>query len=293
MGDRAKAVQQWLTHRADIPVGRLALQWFRRYLEASHNSGSVATLFLFLSVGPLMLAMTGLFHAAGGNANALARHLIEHHGLTGETASLVRETFGTAATNALGGSVAAIIGFILWGVGVGEIYQDVYARAWRIRVRTLSDKARFTIWFLVLSGLLALYFVVAGDLKKSGWAVVVPIWLVVSTAFWLWTPRYLLHRKIGLRSLLPGALLATIVVGGTTAASPFFLGPSLNSDSRHFGAFRVVLALIAWGYTLATITLVCAVFSPVWAEWRRSEKELRDATQALGRDARATLTSAD
>jgi uncharacterized BrkB/YihY/UPF0761 family membrane protein len=99
----------------------------------------------------------------------------------------------------------------------------------------------------------------------------------VSTAFWLWTPHYLLHRRIALRPLLPGALLASIAIGGATATSPFFLGPSLNSDGTHFGSFGVVLALIAWGYTLTTMSLACAVFSPVWAEWRASQK--RDASE--------------
>ena len=198
-------------------------------------------------------------------------------GLTGETARLVRETFGTASNNALAASVGAIIGFLVWGIGIGQIYQDVYARAWRVQVRTLSDQARFTIWFFVVSGLLGLFFIFAGTLKRSGLAVVIPAWLIVSTAFWLWTPRYLLRGTIGLRPLLPGALLTSIVIGGATAVSPFFLGPTLNSDGKHFGSFGVVLALIAWGFVLATISLVCAVFSPVWAEWRETQGQIPEA----------------
>jgi hypothetical protein len=48
----------------------------------------------------------------------------------------------------------------------------------------------------------------------------------------------------------------------------------------------VVLALIAWGYVLTTISLVCAVLSPVWAEWRESERHRRKAPE----DANATET---
>lgn len=274
---RASAVQEWLARHADTPIERLGLQWFRRYFEASQNSGSAATIFLFLSAAPLLLAVTGLLHAAGRRTNALSRRLIEHQHLSGETAHLVRQTFGTVSHNALGASVGAIIGFLLWGIGIGQIYQDVYARAWRIRVRTLSDQLRFTIWFFVLCGLLGLFFVFAGTVKRSGWALTIPVWLLVSTAFWLWTPRYLLHGRVGLRSLFPGALLASIAVGVTNAVSPLFLGPSLNSDGNHFGAFGVVLGLIAWGYTLTVITLICAVFSPVWLDWRESEKHRRNA----------------
>jgi hypothetical protein len=59
--------------RAQTPLGRLARQWLRAYFKASRNSTSAATIYLFLSVGPLVLAATGLFRAAGGNANAVAR----------------------------------------------------------------------------------------------------------------------------------------------------------------------------------------------------------------------------
>ncbi len=271
---RARAVQSWLAERADTPIGRLALQWFHRYFEASRNSGSAATIYIFLSVGPLMLAATGLFHAAGGDTNVLARQLIMHQDLTGDTASLVRQTFGTASSNALAASVAAVIGFLVWGIGIGQLYQDVYARAWRIEIRTLSDQARFTIWFFVLSALLGLFFVSSGTLKKSSFALAIPLYLIISTAFWLGTPRYLLRGKIGLPALVPGAVLASVAIGGASAVSPLFLGPWLNSDGKHFGSFGVVVALLTWGFILTTLSMVCAVFSPVWAEWRAGERDL-------------------
>jgi uncharacterized BrkB/YihY/UPF0761 family membrane protein len=225
-----------------------------------------------LSVSPLLLAATGLFHAAGSNTNALARRVISHDHLTGPTAHLVRETFGTASANALAASVGAVVGFLLWGIGVGQIYQDVYARAWRIQVRTLSDQIRFTIWFFVLSGLIGLFIVFSGSLRHAGVAVAILAWLVVSTAFWLWTPSFLLHGTIGLRPLLPGALLASVVIGGATATSRFFVGGPLNSDGRRFGSFGVVGVLLAWCFYLTTASMVSAVFSPVWTEWRKSEK---------------------
>jgi uncharacterized BrkB/YihY/UPF0761 family membrane protein len=270
---RARSVQQWLARRSDTPVGRLALLWFRRYFEASQNSGSAATVYTFLSVGPLFLAAAGLFHAAGTDTTAFAERLIEHNHLSGETARLVRETFGTTSRNALAASATAVIGFVLWGIGIGQIYRDVYARAWRIEVRTLSDQVRFTIWFFVFSGLLGLFIIFAGNLRNASYAGAVVVWLVVSTGFWVWTPRLLLHGRIGVRPLLPGALLASLVIGGAIATSRFFLGPPLNSDGRRFGSFGVVGALLAWGFILITLSMVCAVFAPVWAEWRRSETQ--------------------
>ena len=203
--------------------------------------------------------------------------MIEHQQLTGDTAKLVRQTFGTASHNALATSVAGLIGFLIWGPGIGRIYQDVYARAWRVEVRALSDPLRFTIWFFVLGALLGLFFAFAGPVERDNWTVAIPVYVVASTAFWLWTPRYLLHGGIGLRPLLPGALLATLVLGGATATSQFFFGPSLTSDGRYFGSFGVVIALLAWCFILTTISVAAAVFSPVWREWRESERHIHQA----------------
>jgi len=272
MRRRASFVHEWLVRRADTSTGRLGVEWVRAYLRASHNSASAATILLFLSVAPLALAATGLLHAAGGNANVIAKELIQRQQLTGDTARLVRATFGTAAHNALATSAWALVGFLVWGIGIGRIYQDVYARAWRIQVRRFADRARFTIWFVAVSGLLGLFFALAEALTRSAWEAAILIYLVVSTAFWLWTPHYLLHGKIALRLLFPGALVATLVLGGATATSPIFLGSWLNSYVGYFGSFGVVIALIAWGFILSTISIASAVFSPVWREWRESER---------------------
>lgn len=267
-----EAVQQWLARRADSKVGRLSLRWFRAYFEASRNSGSAATLYSFLSIVPVVLAVVGLLHAAGANTDTFADHLIDHLDLSGTTAKVVTDTFGSASSNALAASLAAIVGFLIWGIGIGQIYQDVYARAWRLEVRSLSDQARFTIWFFVFAGVCSLPMVLAERLRTTGWLVLVPAWIVGSVVFWIWTPRFLLHGLVGLRPLFPGALLAAVVIGGATATSPLFLGGWLHTDAKYFGPFGVVLALLGWGFVLVTISMACAVFSPVWWEWLGRER---------------------
>jgi uncharacterized BrkB/YihY/UPF0761 family membrane protein len=72
---------------------------------------------------------------------------------------------------------------------------------------------------------------------------------------------------------LPGALLATFVVGGTIATSPLWIGPTLNQNGKAFGSFGVVIGLFAYVLIIVTISMVCAVFAPVWAEWRKGEKD--------------------
>jgi membrane protein len=270
-GSRLSAVADWLRSRTDTSLGRLSLLWFRRYFEASRNSGAAAAAYVTLSVLPAALVVIAFFNLARGDENAFAERLITHLNLDGSTASLVHDLFGTTANNVLAASVTAVIGFLVWGISIGQIYQDIYARAWRIHVGSAADQVLFTIWFFVLSGLIALAIVAGSELRTAGWLAVLPVWIAGSMVFWLWTPRFLLHRRISARSLLPGALLATFVVGGTIATSPLWIGPTLNQNAKAFGSFGVVLALFAYILIGVTLSMVCAVFGPVWAEWRQRE----------------------
>jgi membrane protein len=275
-GSRLLAVADWLRSRADTSLGRLSLLWFRRYFEASRNSGAAAAAYVTLSVLPAALVVIAFFNLARGDENAFAQRLITHMNLDGSTASLVHDLFGTTANNVLAASVTVVIGFLVWGISIGQIYQDVYARAWRIHVGSAADQVLFTIWFFVLSGLIALAIVAGSELRTAGWLAVLPVWIAGSMVFWLWTPRFLLHRKISVRSLLPGALLATFVVGGTIATSPLWIGPTLNQNAKAFGSFGVVLALFAYILIGVTLSMVCAVFAPVWAEGRQGESARKE-----------------
>lgn len=272
---RSRRVLNWLRGRTDTALGRLALQWFRSYFEASRNSACAVTVYSALSVLPAALVLLALLHPSGSDANAFAQRLVAHMHLTGSTASLVQGTFGSTSANALSASLSVAVTFLLWGIGIGQLYQDVYARAWGIKVGSVADQGLFAVFFFLVVGAIGLAFVAGARLRADGWIVLIPFWLLGSTAFWLLVPQMLLHRKIGLRRLLPGALLASIVVGGTAATAPFFLPPSLNEYGKSFGSFGVVITLIGYMFVLVTISLVCAVFSPVWMNWRRTERALQ------------------
>jgi membrane protein len=271
-GGRLSLLVDWLRGRTETSLGRLALLWFRRYFEASRNSGAAAAAYITLSVLPAALVIIGIFNLARGNESAFADRVVRHMKLDGATADIVRDLFGTTADNVTVASVAVAIGFLIWGISIGGLYQDVYARAWGIRVGSAADQLRYTIWFFLLSGILAVMLGSASELRASGWLIALPLWVGGSILFWLWTPRYLLHRKISLRSLLPGALLATFVLSGTIATSPLWIGPTINQNASAFGAFGAVIALFAYILIGTTLSMVCAVFAPVWAEWRLGEK---------------------
>jgi hypothetical protein len=280
-GGRVQRVLGWLRERSDRPLGRLALQWFRAYFAASRNSGCAISIYSSLSVLPAALVFVAAFYSPGGSVNTFAQHLVNHLNLTGDTATLVKGTFGSASSNALAASVTVIVSFLLWGIGIGQLYQDVYARAWQVKVGSVADQGLYAAFFFVFAGALALVIVAQSELGDTGrWAILVPAWLLGSLAFWLGVPHLLLHRRIGLSALLPGALLATLVLGGTAAVSPLFLPATLTTDGKAFGSFGIVLTVIGYFFVMVTLSLVCAVFSPVWFKWRETEKSRGEGSRS-------------
>jgi uncharacterized BrkB/YihY/UPF0761 family membrane protein len=273
VGTRVGRIRDWLAGQTDSWVGRLAFLWFKRYMQASKNSGAATTSYFMISVIPTALVAIAFFDKSGGDANALAQRLITHMHLNGSVADIVRQTFGTTANNAVAATVAVVVSFLFWGIGIGQLYRDVYTRAWHLETAQASDQLLFTIWYFVTCGLLGFVFVATTETASSNRALFIPVWFAASTLYWVWTPRFLLHRKVPTKKLLPGALLGAFVLGGTIGTSPLWMGPTLNQNAKAFGSFGVVIAIIAYVLIAITLSMVCAVFAPVWEEFKQAEEE--------------------
>jgi uncharacterized BrkB/YihY/UPF0761 family membrane protein len=249
-------------------LGSLVFGWLRRYAESCEYSAAALVLGTFLSMVPALLAVYALADLSAGSGNGIAQHLIYRLHIHQPAIALVVSAFGSEASNAAAASVVGVLGFLVFGLGLGKIVQDVYARAWRIRVGSPADRWRFAIWFVVSAALLGLQVAEESVVSSLGWVLVSPIGFAVLVAFWLWTPWFLLHRRVRLALLLPGALLAAVTYMGAATVSEFLLGYWVTDNGRFFGSFGVVLALLAWGQVVAGIWLTCGIFSPVYAEWR-------------------------
>ena len=110
--------------------------------------------------------------------------------LDGATASLVRDLFGTTAGNLLAASVTVVIGFLIWGLSIGQLYQNLYARAWRIHVGHGRRPDPLHGLVLRLQRPPRAASVSAAELRAAGWLALLPAWIAGSMVFWLWTPRY-------------------------------------------------------------------------------------------------------
>jgi len=270
---RIQGILGWLKKRSEHKLARLGWLWFKGYLAASRNSACAISIYGCLSVVPAALMLIAVVYHGSGNTNAFAQHLVDHLRLTGSTATLVEQTFGSASSNALAASVATVVSFLLWGIGIGQIYQDVYARAWGIEVASVADQALYTVFFFVLAGTVAGTVIAQSELGHG--ASLVALFVIGvggSLVFWLVIPYYLLHRKISYGQLLPGAVMATILLVGTAAVAPLFFPATLEANGRAFGSFGISLTIVGYIFTMVTMSTASAVFSPVWLSWREAEK---------------------
>ena len=115
--------------------GSLVLGCVLRYTQSSRNSAEALVLGTFLSVVPALLAVYALADLSAGSGNGIAQHLIYRLHIHGAAAGLVSSAFGSEASNAAAATVIGLLGFLVFGLGLGKILQGVYARAWRIQVR--------------------------------------------------------------------------------------------------------------------------------------------------------------
>src|SRR3954449_2019240 len=188
-GSRLSGSIEWLRRRGDTSLGRLTLLWFRRYFEASRNSGAAAAAYIAISAFPTGLVIAAFFDRARGDDNVFADRLIDHMRLSGATASLVHDVFGSSSSNLVAASATVVISFLVWGLSIGTLYQSLYARAWRVHAGTAADQIRFTVWFFVLRAPLAAFVLSVAEIRAAGLIAMLAAWSAGSMVFWLWTPR--------------------------------------------------------------------------------------------------------
>ena len=85
--------------------------------------------------------------------------------------------------------------------------------------------------------------------------------------FWLWTPRFLLHKQVAMRRLLPGAVVGAVVLGGTIGTYE----ECFRACSTH------VLAREA---SAAALCVSCHMPMTEFARMRRSDHSMRPPTPA-------------
>jgi membrane protein len=263
--------RQWVEGQDPVSRKGAAITWVRRYrLADGELYALLITAYMFMTLLPALLVLSSYVES---DPHSLADHVTRRLGLTGSTASLFHDVLLGVGERKVGATIIAIGDLALFGAGFGRALQLAHSRAWQVSLGkpVLSDQLRYIAALFGLVALLLLFVVQASALSEQpGWIswAVIPGWLLVVIAYFVWMPHSLLHGFIPVRRLLPGAVLAALGIVGMRLLSHFLLVRWLNWYSKYYGGFGILMALFFWLMIAATIVVVAAALSPVLAERR-------------------------
>jgi membrane protein len=266
----------WIENQDPASRRGATIGWVRRYQAADGQLYAVLlSAYIFLTVLPTMLVETSYVYA---NPAALADHAERRLGLVGATATLFRSVLVGAGEHRFVSVLLAVLNIALFGLGFGRVLQLVHSRSWGIDLRKNAavDQARYASVLVAMVALCFLFVLqtkqLAGDPAWIGWLLDLA-WLVVLVAFFTLAPRELLHRRVAVRDLLPGAVFTVLGLIGLRIISTLLLVHYLDTYSKTYGALGIVMALFFWIILAATVLVLAAALSPALAHRRDLTRE--------------------
>lgn len=263
------------------------------------RGGSLAALvtyYGFVSLFPLLLLLfTVLALVVGGNASftkSVENSALANFPLVGNT---LRHNITVVHRNSVPGLVISLL-ILIWGAqGAIQSGQFAMAQVWNVPnvvrpnfwarlVRTLLMMAFLGV-FLILGTTTAAFASFAhgwGPAAKVGSVVLT---LVLNVLLYVAAFRILTPKQVGSRALLSGAVLGGVAWTALQFAGTLIVGHSLHDNKSIYGVFASMLALVAWIYLGAQMTMYAAELNVVKARrlWPRAmvQPPLTDADRRV------------
>ena len=261
----------WIENQDPASRKGATIGWVRRYQAADGQLYAVLlSAYLFLTVLPLLLVFSSYLYS---DPEALAKRVEHRLGLGGSTAKLLETVLAGSSGHKLSAAAIAVIDLFFFGLGFGRVLQLAHARSWGIDLRknVVMDQVRY-LEVLVVLALMTLLFILQtralrGDPAWIGWVLDIG-WVALLLGFFVWAPRLLLHNRVAVRDILPGAIFTMLALVGIRAISGLLLKHWLEWYSTTYGALGIVMAIFFWLIIIATILILAAALSPALAHRR-------------------------
>ncbi|HET7487505.1 MAG TPA: YihY/virulence factor BrkB family protein [Acidimicrobiales bacterium] len=243
--------------------------------DSAGNLAALIAYYGFLSLFPLLLVLTTVLGTVLAGHPELQRRILssalsEFPVIGDQLRTNVHSLHGSAAALVVG-----VAGALWGGMGVmkaaGSAMDDIWEVPKRERPTFVRALVRAALLLLVLGGGVVITTTLSGLGAGSG-AVHIPLraaGLVVAVAadvgIFLLGFRVLTVRDVGVRDLLPGAVVAGVAWFALQAVGSYYVGHQLKGASQTYGMFAVVLGLLSWMYLQAQLTLLAAEVNVVRA----------------------------
>jgi membrane protein len=245
------------------------------------DRGMTLAAHVFTSVLPILIVAGALRARLDPETGPL---FAEHLGFDEATAEILEKSLpgGEQELRATG-----VIGILLLVIAATS-FARALERSLRTIWRTPSVGIRFAWRWLAAVGtvIVGLALIVATRILLSDDGPFRVIEFVAEVALWtvLWwiTSWIVVNRRIGLRQLLPGSVLAGVGFAVAGLFGRAFLPPLLADSAARFGVLGMAFTYIGWLLVLACILLVSVTVGRVvyvthsGRAWRRSSRYARD-----------------
>ena len=263
--------QLWIGNQPPDSRKGATIGWVRRYQAADGQLYAVLlSAYFFLTMLPVLLVAGSYLYS---DPHALADRIEHRLHLHGTTAALFSTVMVGAGEHKLSAVLIAVVDLFFFGLGFARVLQLAHARSWGLDLRksVVADQARYAE---VLAALVVACFLfvlqtreLRGDPSWIGYVLDIG-WVALLVAFFVWAPRLLLHHRVAVRDLVPGAVFTVLGLIGLRLISVLLLTHWLNWYSTTYGAFGIVIALFFWIILIGTILILAAALSPALAHRR-------------------------
>lgn len=272
---------QWTLNRlvrtaARSPSGRFALRVARDLgdLEIIDRAMTLAA-HVFTSILPILIVAGALRASMDPRTGPI---FAEHLGLDDATAQILQNSLPGGAQELRATGVLGIVLLIIAATSFARALERSLHTIWR----TPSVGIRFAWrWLAALAAVvIGLAFVVATRIVLRGNGPISVLEFLLEVAFWgvLWWFAWwiVIDRRVSLRALLPGAVLAGVGFAVAGLVARVFLPPLLADSARRFGVLGMAFTYIGWLLVLACVLLIAATIGRVAyltrnrRVWRRS-----------------------
>jgi membrane protein len=270
LGAASQRGQKWVERQDPGSRRGVAIGAWRRYRAVEGPlQTALLSIYILVAVLPALLVMEEYLDP---HPNSLANSLVHHYRLNASTSELIHNVLGAGRSHELGSALIAIVSALVFGVGFGHVLQLVYARAWRLELKTgVSDQLGYGAVLAGLYGLLLLLLLQLNDFHPRSTVVKVLLgigWAGFLMLFFVVVPWLLTHKEIAPRDLVPGAALTALGLVALMVVSRFLMQFWVDLYARDYGGLGVVLAIYFWIALCSGLIVWAAALSPALAERR-------------------------
>ena len=215
----------------------------------------------FLTIIPLLIVVAASMSSQ--DPTALADRMVARFHVTGSAAQSIRVLFERppGATGAI--TIAGVVLLLFSLVNLTQSMQRAYEAAWRLPANGL----RGTLHGVTATGLLATSFMVlsllVGLLRKmpAGTEFALVLRVIASTAIWLVLQSLLLSRRVPIRRLVRGSIVAGVGSAVLSLYSALWMPRLIESNAGQYGIIGVTFAMVTWLIVVSFCVLLVAVIS--------------------------------